>query len=159
MAANGGRSRVRHGVRVKACLEHGVVGCQSPVHAVRSWSTGGRLAGIPQPWVRLCDDLSYRRNVTVRITRFWGIGQHYTASITEEDNPILDLSDPAEPTWRRAWDDEAGKGRAFFSRRYLSETSAKRWARRTLEKEFQPAARYEVTNDTTGRRWFYKEGD
>jgi hypothetical protein len=133
---------------------------------------GGYLKDIPEPHIRKYPEFGPRL-VRISITRYYGLGPHYTASIEEEDNPLWNRltraeSDPYwEDTpsgeeiigWQVAWDDEEAKGRSFFSKRSKSWYRVYLWVRRIVAKHFQPESDYEFHNPTTGKRWFYKEGD
>jgi hypothetical protein len=133
---------------------------------------GGYLKDIPRPHIRKYPRWGPRL-VRISITRYWGIGLHYSASIDEVANPLWNRLTHAEKDpywegtergnevigWQVAWDDEEAKGRSFLSPRCLSRYWAYVWVQKIIAEHFQPESDYEFHNPMTGKRWFYKEGD
>ncbi len=127
---------------------------------------GGYLRDVPEPRVRIFPHPGIKRAITIRITRYYGVGRHYFASVEERGNPIWD---EGVHGWRFCWDDIEKEGRGFHSPRCNSIYWARKWVEEILGKHF-PAEQYEYRwqdytqdEEADGRsdrpRWFYRDGD
>lgn len=126
---------------------------------------GGRLKDVPKPHVRFFPDkVGIRREVRVRIGVFSGIGKHFHVDLTEEGNPVWDVR-PDRPFnreaghWRECWSytDPEGQGKVLMDK-FGTEAEVKRWIEEMREKYF-PAKTHKLVNCSTGRRWYYRDGD
>lgn len=70
-------------------------------------TSGGHLADIPLPHIRYWPGADRKRRLTIGISRFYGVGEHYYLRIVQEKNPIWNSQ---EGYWHTAWDDEDGNG-------------------------------------------------
>jgi hypothetical protein len=147
--------------------------------------SGGHLIEIPEPYVRMFPGPE-RRRVQVYIMIYPVGSGHYSANVTEQDNPIWNPMTKAEGNpnweeiqdkpwgqeiigWQEAWDDEEGKGREFSSPRSRSKDLVRRWVRALIEKEFNDDGSYIIEGhhgqsvswltDDKGRYLYYREGD
>jgi hypothetical protein len=109
-----------------------------------------------------------KRTVHVSIYKYYGIGQHFHVSLSEEDNPIWDVK---EKSWRTCWGDFKGKGRFEFTTA-RSLLSVKAWIEETIADKFPPKThkieKFDLNGITeedekkwnkTFRRDQFKEGD
>ena len=122
---------------------------------------GGYLKEIPKPHKRKFEDKRRKREVTVTITMFFGVGKHYYVGIREEDNPIWDstVEEHGPIGWHHAWDDD-GKNGERFSERFTIKEDAERYIKKKFKKHF-PKKTHKLVLDLIGEttQWFYKEGD
>lgn len=97
-----------------------------------------------------------KKEVPVRVTisRYWGIGIHYYATVREENNPIADGRDGAT-WWTTFSDDVKGRGRVF-NKRHGTEAAARSWARRIIAKHFRGQP---VAYGHSSGKWHYRGGD
>lgn len=125
-------------------------------------SRGGDIANIPEPHQRMFPGRR-KRKVRVSITRFYGVGIHFYASLREESNMIWCACKDAyqqKPHWHQAWDDREGNGREF-SGRFNTHEAAQDFINRTAAKEF-PAKTHRILADfgqDKAPKWFYRDGD
>ena len=102
-----------------------------------------------------------KREVTVSVRMYYGIGKHYWVSVKEKDNPIWDGEH-----WRTCWDDFEGRGR-IESQSFLSMVSAQQWLESLKKKEFPKKTHKWMPIDFSGitevdeKNWLgiLKEGD
>ncbi len=122
---------------------------------------GGHLKDIPLPHVRYWPGSFKKKEVRIRIMRYYGAGGvHYYASLQEDSNPIWNS---AEGYWQEAWDDLEGKGRDEWGiddwpNRLRSYQLTKLKIQEILAREFPPEAYEYVWDDMTDER-IEKEGD
>lgn len=113
-----------------------------PVHwGPQRTRSGGHLAEIPEPRVRLHDVPGYQREVSIHVTRYIA-GRHYWVDIREEGNPIWDAK---EQTWAKAWDDRNGDGRSW-GEKFNKPESAEDFIQLVLKDHFTGTV-YRVTRD------------
>lgn len=121
---------------------------------------GGNLSDIPKPHRRWFEDKRRKPLVTVTVTRYHGIGQHYYVRISTENNPIWN-SDGA--CWQNAWDDKDARG-YDRDRKFDNPLYAKRFIDRFIRMFFPPDRfkhKIDFLGAATRATWFgkYKEGD
>ena len=113
-------------------------------------SHGGRFEEIPLPIVRLFADKRRKREVTVHIGIFSGVGMHYHVDIREENDGLLDRSiDPPyrkKPVWRECWHDQGAKGMMCW-KKFNSVADAARYVKRIWNKEFSDKTHKLITRN------------
>lgn len=127
-------------------------------------TSGGYLKEIPKPHKRYFDDRRRRREVTIHITIYQGIGMHYHVTLSEEDDSIWNISsseyyEDEVVGWQTARDDDRSKGESI-SEKFNTPRQAEAFVRKTLRRRF-PRKTHKYVYGWTGqsRKWFYKDGD
>jgi len=102
---------------------------------------------------RLFDDKRRRRKAKASIMMYAGFGNHFYASVEEEENPAWDSK---ENSWRICWDDTPEiKGRSW-SARFNSWDAARAWITR-IEKKYLKGHRLMLSRPTISKHYFYQE--
>lgn len=122
---------------------------------------GGKLEDVPKPHFYLWDKLKRKREVRVRITKFYGVGVHYYADLKEEDDAVwnrrIDPPYTKQAHWQKCWNDPKTDGRSFL-RRCNTPEEAVEFVRQTQREHF-PKKTHKLVEDIDRKEWFYKEGD
>lgn len=131
--------------------------------------TGGYLEDIPEPHIRKWPGSPHKRELTVRITRYYYEGTHYYISIQEEENPLWNGTpyehDESRPVgWVVAWDDKEAQGKTDFNfntdTRFNYITEAKHAVDKILENFPDHEVIYEeYLNDSDAEMYFGKHGE
>ncbi len=115
---------------------------------------GGELSEITPPHIRFFDVSRRKREVTVSVMMFYGIGQHYHVTLRQQENPVWNRR---YHRWQSLRYDKGSEGRRVDTK-FDSYEEAETFIRRVMRWVF-PNHRA-MRDDATGRRWFYKrDGD
>lgn len=124
-----------------------------------SITTGGHIADVPAPHVRYHSLVGApRREVVVTVTKFI-MGSHHHVSMAEEDDPIWDrtVDKYQDGTWRRCWDDDAGRGLVLRTE-YVHTRWIEPWIQRMVAQHFPPST-HVLVRDTLGATTYGRDGD
>lgn len=136
----------------------GISGQEGCLSGYGSYKSGGQLAEIPEPHVRLFDIPGYSREIRITVGRFPGFPHHYV-TLEEQDNLIWNPTTKPpydSPCWQKAWDDEDARGRRFETK-YVKPQYIDGWISRTLEENFTCA--YHIRYEGSKYSKLYKDGD
>lgn len=116
---------------------------------------GGHLTEIPMPHKRMFPGRKKRR-VRVHWHSWAGAGgHHYYVTITEEGNPIYNVS---RHCWQQAWDDTKYKG-IYLSDKFANTVLARAWVQKMQRENFPRKTHILEWESGDTRKWFYREGD
>jgi len=117
---------------------------------------GGHLKEIKKPFKRKFDLEKRKKEVQVRIHKYYGSGIHYYISLAEEDNPIV-----TEKGYQTCWDDHEARGKRAGIKVNTPEEVDE--AVKDLFKENFSDETHVLFDDAINKwsyeKWFYGEGD
>lgn len=123
-----------------------------------AYRSGGKLAEIPEPHVRLFEIPGYSRELHIFVGRFPGF-PHYYITIQEQSNLIWNPTTRPpydSPCWQKAWDDEEAEGRRF-STKYVKPAYIDSYIERTIDENF--SCKHHIRYEGGKYSKLYKEGD
>ena len=114
---------------------------------------GGHLKDYPNP-VRVFDDTKKKREVSVSVTKFYGVGVHYYIALAEESNPIIVPNGTC-----LCWDDEKGRGKRKGSKISAdTDTEIQEEIDRLFSENFSTKT-HKLRYIDIDKKWCYGEGD